>query len=459
MKSYYKNLIGEVVTDYGSRVMKILKKGLLGRSMFEFYGSVKVDSVNTKELTDIPNTPKDGKGGVIYTKYSDGRLYYKSNEVAEVELSANGGTITTTDAPSEGEVLVYNDSTVVWGHPEKIHLQVRNDEGSIIPAGTPLYSRGEIGGSERIKVGICEANNPAKMPCIGLSEVEMNTTSTKDNFAITQGIYNTNISGFTSLAVGDILYVDISGSALYLTQTKPTGESSLIQNIGIVVKTNGTICQGLQVSAIGRANDMPNLDDKNIFIGDSSNKPVSQSLSSAISGSGNLTVNGDLTVNGLISGKSAETFRQSFNDDLGTTKHWMPWGGTLEQSVNAYQEEVAMAAPCGGRVVSCLVRTNSITGTGNLTIGIETKEPGGLVGQAWDLEETETLAVQSTDDNHAFHFVFSNATHFNPGDLIAMSIQSSVDLSGYTYWYVSTVIEWDWNNLLGTTSGEYDTSQ
>ena len=141
-------------------------------------------------------------------------------------------------------------------HPgERSRIQVRNDEGATIPAGAPLYSKGEIGGSERILVGICDSSDTAKMPCIGVAEFEMNTTSTKDSFAVTQGVYNTNISGFTGLSVGDTLYVN-GGSAPHLTQTKPTN-GDLIQNVGIVLKTNGTICQGLLVSAIGRTNDVP----------------------------------------------------------------------------------------------------------------------------------------------------------------------------------------------------------
>ena len=340
MKSSLINSIGEVVTDYGARVMKVFKKGLLGRSLFDFYGDIKADALRTNETASDPSTPIDGEGGIIYTKSADGKLYYKSNEVAEVEISANGGhtdediediagslvatggtktgiaityddangdmdfvvdhdaatnfvaeehyrwdndiqstaTINhanlSSDTSSDGEVLVVIDGDAVWGHPEKIHLQVRNDEGSTIPAGAPLYSKGEIGGSNRILVGICDANDTAKMPCIGIAEAEMNTTSTKDNFAITQGVYNTNISGFTGLAVGDTLYVDTSGSAPYLTKTKPTGESSLIQNVGIVLKTNGSICQGLQVSAIGRTNDVPNLDQYAIFLGNASNQAV-----------------------------------------------------------------------------------------------------------------------------------------------------------------------------------------
>jgi hypothetical protein len=172
-----------------------------------------------------------------------------------------------------------------------------------------------------------------------------------------------------------------------------------------------------------------------------------------------LVVNGvdqTVTINGSLYAKQLDVFNQSFHDDLSTTKHYLPWSGTLEQSSNTYQEEVAMIAPCGGRIVSCTVRTNSITGSGNMTIGIQTRVAGALVGSGWVSEETEVLAITSTDDNHVFHFVFDNAKHFEAGELIAMSIQNSSDLSSYTYWYTTTVVEWDWNDLLGRSSGEHD---
>ena len=360
MKSPKVKGIGEVVTDYGAKVMKVIKKGLLGRSLFDFYGDVKTNALRVKESPSVPQTPIDQDGGVVYVKTADGKLYYKSNEVAEVELSAHtglsteevqdiagalvttGGTKTgiavtyqdatgdvdfvvdhdaatnfvaeehyrwdndiqstatinhlnlSSDTPAETEVLVMNNGDAVWGHGEKIHIQIRNDEGATIPAGAPLYSRGEIGGSNRIKVGICDADDSAKMPCIGIAEAEMNTSSTKDNFAITQGVYNTNISGFTGLSENDILYVDTSGSAPHLTKTKPTGESSLIQNVGVVLKTNGSTCQGLQVSAIGRTNDVPNLNSGYVFYGNGSNQAVSTQLSTLLPP--DLTVDGAGTV-------------------------------------------------------------------------------------------------------------------------------------------------------------------
>jgi len=95
MKSPKKNGIGEVVTDYGRRVMKIFKKGLLQRSLFDFYGDIKADSVKIKESSSVPGTPVDGDGGVVYIKSADGKLYFKSNEVSEVELSSSGATLTT----------------------------------------------------------------------------------------------------------------------------------------------------------------------------------------------------------------------------------------------------------------------------------------------------------------------------------------------------------------------------
>lgn len=155
---------------------------------------------------------------------------------------------------------------------EKIHFPIRNDEGATIAAGTPLYSRGEIGNSERVLVGIADASDPAKMPAIAIAETELTTTGNgKDGFGIVAGTYNTNLSGFTGLQENDILYVAEGGG---LHQDKPTG-TNLIQNVGVVLKTNGTICQGLKVSCIGRTNDVPNLPDGKFFIGSATNTETS----------------------------------------------------------------------------------------------------------------------------------------------------------------------------------------
>jgi len=193
----------------------------------------------------------------------DSNAITSTNTNGNLELSTNGSgdiSLHSLNYPSsdgtDAECIITDGSgTLFFGNPEKVYIQVRNDEGSTLSAGTPLYSRGAIGGSNRIKVGKCDANDTSKMPCIGIAIEEMNTSSTKDNYAIVSGTYNTNISGFTGLAVNDTIYISNTGT---LTQSKPSGDDDLIQNVGIVLKTNGTTCQGLLVSAIGRTNDIPN---------------------------------------------------------------------------------------------------------------------------------------------------------------------------------------------------------
>ncbi len=112
MKSPLKKSIGEVVTDYGARVMKVFKKGLLQRSLFDFYGDVKADKLRVKESASVPATPIDGDGGVMYTKSADGKLYYKSNEVAEVEISSSGATLTTEQVQDiVGDMFTSNTET------------------------------------------------------------------------------------------------------------------------------------------------------------------------------------------------------------------------------------------------------------------------------------------------------------------------------------------------------------
>jgi len=122
MKSPKIKGIGEVATEYGAKVMKVIKKGLLGRSLFDFYGDVKANALRVKESSSVPLTPNDKDGGVVYVKNSDGKLYYKSNEVSEVELSSHtglsteevqdiAGALVATGGTKTGIAVTYQDGT------------------------------------------------------------------------------------------------------------------------------------------------------------------------------------------------------------------------------------------------------------------------------------------------------------------------------------------------------------
>ena len=278
-----------------------------------------------------------------------------------IEWSSTGGTNIELDelsdvtitSPEELQVLIYDGSGWVNGWPEVKMIQVRNDsvaEGSAytIPAGAPLYSRGEIGGSNRIKVGIADANDPAKMPCIGVAYEEMNTSSTKDNYGVVSGVYNTNLTGFTGLSEGDTVYVKNwtgtpSAVSDVLTTTKPTGPTELIQNVGIILKTNGTIIQGLLVSAIGRTNDVPNTID----------------IEGDITSNGNISAkDGNIIGNTFIAGYAAgDAIFRTYN----TGDHLELQ--TYDAGTAAFVTELEILNDQGGIQI-----TNDVTSSGDLTL-------------------------------------------------------------------------------------------
>ena len=596
MKSPKKNGIGEVVTDYGRRVMRIFKKGLLQRSLFDFYGDIKADSVKIKESSSVPGTPVDGDGGVVYIKSADGKLYFKSNEVSEVELSSSGATLTTeqvqdivgamftsntetrisaTYEDSDGTIdLVVDDMTAdtntnvgntdltlsgsriintgdntfqikngstvylefddagittliassdldIGAHEiraSKFQSDVTTGTAPLTVASTTavanlqaatattLHTARNIGGvsfngSANIDLpGVNSAGNQNTsgnaatatlatnaQGIAGATDADVNITSDgevivkldSDNDESTQKFKITNnadtevahidesgnlqidgdltVSGSGTTSIGGTLScadLDITGSANALTINSTTGNvainaSSTDADCILRLADNSTAGTNI-IGFVATGDDSVIRNDEGNFKVNMANNATTTL---------DLDQSGNLTVTGIITGKQREIYSQSFTDDLGTSKHFIPWKDINEQTT-IYQEEAAMLMPCDGRIVSVTLRTSSITGSGNMTIGVNTIAPNinQFSTSNWTEEETETLAITSTDDYHVFHFAFSNAKHFDSGDLVTISIQNDADLSSNTFWYVSTVVEYNWATYLGTTSAEYDSN-
>lgn len=133
-----------------------------------------------------------------------------------------------------------------------------------MPIGTPIYAKGLSGNT--ILVGRADADDSAKMPCIGVIYGETLAPAAKGQ-AITSGLVNKDITGLTGVQVGDTLYVSTAGE---LTRTKPTGASSLIQNVGTVLEVNGSTVKKFKVSAIDRTNDIPNISAGKFMVGTAS---------------------------------------------------------------------------------------------------------------------------------------------------------------------------------------------
>jgi hypothetical protein len=109
------------------------------------------------------------------------------------------------------------------------------------------------------------------MPAFGLAHEDASLNNPVDvvTFGTLAGL---DTSAWTE---GDTVYVNGSG---VLTNVKPTGEGSLIQNLGKVQRSHVS-AGSIKVGGAGRTNDTPNLNDGNIFIGNGSNQATTSSFS------------------------------------------------------------------------------------------------------------------------------------------------------------------------------------
>ena len=142
--------------------------------------------------------------------------------------------------------------------------------------GDAVYISGISGNTPT--VDIADANDSAKMPSFGLAASSVSTNASVEiiTFGTLSGM---NTSAFS---VGDIIYISTNGtSGNTLTATPPTGETSLIQNIGKVQRSHAS-AGSIKVGGAGRTNATPNLDDGDIFIGNGSNQAVTASLNTKI---------------------------------------------------------------------------------------------------------------------------------------------------------------------------------
>jgi hypothetical protein len=184
-----------------------------------------------------------------------------------IENSISSFTASSTDTLTNKTL----DSSTNTIHADSTHVQVRNSSGSTITKGSPVYISGFDVGTTSPEISLADSSVAGTMPCVGLVSADITNNST--GLVIASGqLTDLNTSTYT---IGDTLYV--SETTGTLTATKPTG-TALIQNIAIVERvhsSNGVV----HISAINRTNDLPNIPDGKIWIGNASAVPTGVTLS------------------------------------------------------------------------------------------------------------------------------------------------------------------------------------
>lgn len=164
------------------------------------------------------------------------------NVVGGVDSQSNGLVEVEVTRDTDGGMRFYADVDV--------HLTCKNTSGGTILKGTPVYVTGSVGATTTVEIAAADAGNAAKMPAIGLLEQDLAVNEFGRVIAVGV-IPGLNTTGYT---INQPAYVAVGGG---LTGTRPTAASALVQNMGRVLRVNGSNGEILVLGA-GRTNDVPN---------------------------------------------------------------------------------------------------------------------------------------------------------------------------------------------------------
>jgi len=220
---------------------------------------------------DLNNSDIIGTGNINITGSGtmSGDLTIDTNTLYVDSTNNQVGIGTTT---LNGEILTVNGNVEADNFIGGLRgeVQFKAKAGEAITKGDPIYiSSFDVTGNLPV-IGIADANDTNKMPAFGLAEstVSLNASVNVVTFGTLSGLDT------SSFNLGDVLYVSDTGT---LSNTRPKTESSLIQNIGKVQRVHAT-SGSIKVGGAGRTNDVPNLNEGNVFIGDATGCAITRGL-------------------------------------------------------------------------------------------------------------------------------------------------------------------------------------
>lgn len=203
----------------------------------------------------------------------------KFKKPIEVQAGISDGDPTNPLGIS-GYLLSSDGSNVNWVNPgglsaetaEAIVQPIKANEALV--KGDPLYIVGYQLGQDVNIVAKADSSDAAKMPVVGLADDDYASQNfgTMTAFGSFNGDFDTT-GGTESWAIGDIIFVKPGGG---LTNIKPGG-TDLIQNVAIVSRVNSQTGE-LEVIALGRTNDVPNLPTGRLFVGTAANTSLASDV-------------------------------------------------------------------------------------------------------------------------------------------------------------------------------------
>lgn len=228
----------------------VLKPGSSGESPTQLLARRRtqqreVSQLYARRFMRTPLVPQGAAGaGPVETDGFEKVVLQKDflNVVGGVDSQSNGLIEVEVTRDTDGGMRFYADVDV--------HLTCKNTSGVTLTKGTPVYVTGSVGATTTVEIAAADAGNAAKMPAIGLLEQDL--LPNEFGRVIAVGVIpGLNTTGYT---INQTAFVAVGGG---LTGTRPTASTALVQNIGRVLRVNGSNGEILVLGA-GRTNDVPN---------------------------------------------------------------------------------------------------------------------------------------------------------------------------------------------------------
>ena len=225
----------------------------------------------------------DTSNGNHILKVYNGTSWVAVEGVAASAASTTEVLFTGTNGALTGDSnFTYDSATEVLGVTEvegqldgPVVFQAKS--GEALSEGDIIYVSG-VSGNFPV-VSKAQANSGSTMPAMGVSK-DSATGADEDVTVVTLGTLSNFDTSTPGWSVNDTLYVSATTAGAF-TDTAPAGESNLLQNIGKVMRVSSSVGR-IKIGGAGRTNATPNLDEGNVFVGNSNDKAISQSLSSAV---------------------------------------------------------------------------------------------------------------------------------------------------------------------------------
>ena len=373
--------------------------------------------LNSSDITGTGNINITGSGTL------SGDLTVDTNTLYVDSTNNQVGIGTTT---LNGEILTVNGNVEADNFIGGLRgeVQFKAKAGEAITKGDPLYiSSFDVTGNVPV-VGIADANDTNKMPAFGLAE---NTASL--NASINVVTFGT-LSGLdtSSFSLGDVLYVSDTGT---LTNTRPKTESSLIQNIGKVQRSHAT-AGSIKVGGAGRTNDVPNLNEGNVFIGDATGCAITRGLTlddiSETATNKHFTASDNTKLDGIAAGaevnvqsdwnetdSGADSFIQNKPTTITSAEQTKLGHISVTQAVDLDTMESDVAN--NNAKVTNATHTGDVTGSGALTIANEAVTNAKMAHIATGTVKARTTAGTGDVEDIAIATTFKTALSLVKGDV------------------------------------------